>query len=243
MPRIIQASAEDDREHAGGLKQTTSDPKDYDSQQEEQRMDPLFLDELSPLGPVEDPQEQEETLPPEAPPSMKMRVRVLIGMIVLLVLVAVNLVIGAGKMQFDKVVSGSMEPTLQIGDVLLSDGNAMPQRYDVVCLHDPSEPEDKLVKRIIGMPGDRIVIQSGIIYINGKEEYSTKIEHNAISWHDLHVRVPENSVFLLGDNRNNSFDSLNFGAVPYDQITGVVSRVIWPPRRFGRPTSLHENQS
>jgi signal peptidase I len=131
-----------------------------------------------------------------------------------------------------------MAPTLLVGDEILSDANAMTGRYQIICFNSP-EDDDKLVKRIIGVPGDEIRIRDGIIYINGKEEYSTQVSDNRIQWKDVKVKVPRNGVFVLGDNRNNSHDSLNFGTVPYKNIRGVATMIIWPPSRWGRPKPLH----
>ncbi|OPZ07304.1 MAG: Signal peptidase I U [candidate division BRC1 bacterium ADurb.BinA292] len=175
----------------------------------------------------------------DSPPRLRRRLRVMVGLLILLVLMGVNLAIASGKVRFEKVISGSMEPTLLIGDVLLMDANAVPDQYDIVVLNDPEEPGGKLVKRIIGMPGDRIVLRGGILYLNGKEEYSTQVTSNHISWEDTRFKVPEDHVFVLGDNRNNSVDSLNFGPVSYEEIRGVVSAVIWPPSRWRKPAPLH----
>ena len=175
--------------------------------------------------------------------SVKHRARIMIGLLFLLLLMGCLLAIASGKLQIEQVISESMEPTLLVGDTLLVDGNALPNRYDVVCLADPENPEDKLVKRIMGIPGDEIRIVSGVIYINGKEEYSEQIRGNSISWPNVKVVVPANNVFVLGDNRNNSHDSLNFGPVPYKLIRGVVTMIIWPKKRMSRIKPLHGEQS
>lgn len=183
-----------------------------------------------------------ETAQPAPRVRFGRRVRLLIGLLFLLVLMAVNLAIGSGKIQIEKVISESMEPTLLIGDVIVADANEMPRRYDVAVLMNPQDDEEKLVKRVIGMPGDTITIRDGIIHVNGKEEYSTQVTDNVIAWPNTRVHVPPNSVFVIGDNRNNSFDSLNFGPVPYDNLHGVVSAIIWPPSRMSRPAPLHEEE-
>jgi signal peptidase I len=181
-----------------------------------------------------------EQFQPPAPP-LRQRVRIMIGLLVLLVLMGVMLGIGASLIQFEKVISESMEPTLMVGDILVADANAVPRRYDAVCLWDPTEEGEKLVKRIIGMPGDRIVIRDGIIYVNGREEYSPFIPDNRISWRNIKVDVPENEVFVLGDNRNNSFDSLNFGTVTFERLRGVAEYIVWPPAHWGRIRNIHED--
>jgi signal peptidase I len=132
-----------------------------------------------------------------------------------------------------------MEPTLMVGDVILSDANATPGQYDIICLNNPEDHDEKLVKRIMGVPGDEIKIQDRAIYINNREEVSKQILENSIAWGNMKTRVPEDAVFVMGDNRNNSYDSLNFGPVPYKQIRGVVWAIVWPPKHWGRPKALH----
>jgi signal peptidase I len=176
---------------------------------------------------------------PQEEASPRRRSRLMIGLVILLALAAVNLAILAGKVQFEKVVSASMEPTLQVGDVIFSDADGSRDRYEVVCLMNPQVPDEKLVKRIIGLPGDVIRIEDGILYLNGREEYSANITDNKISWPNTKIKVPEDTVFVLGDNRNNTCDSLDFGPVPYDNIRGVVRGIVWPAGRWGRLPSLH----
>lgn len=183
--------------------------------------------------------EQEERVTAEKPVPLRRRARLMAGLLVLLVLIGINLAIGSGKLQVEKVISASMEPTLMVGDRILVDGNAVPNRYDIVCLSSPEASGEKLVKRLMAIPGDLFMIQDGTITINGQKEISNKIIENSIDWKDMKVKVPKDTVYVLGDNRNNSHDSLNFGPVPYHHIRGVVNFIIWPPRRWGRPQKLH----
>ena len=88
------------------------------------------------------------------------------------------------------------------------------------------------VKRVIGLPGETVSIENGIIYINGKElEESAYWKYRGEIDLDMgEVVVPENSAFVVGDNRNNSKDSRAWGvgAIPYERITGRAHFVIWP---------------
>lgn len=172
-------------------------------------------------------------------PPLSRRVRIMAGLLLLLILTGVNLAIGSGKLRVEEVVSGSMEPTLLIGDRLLLDANALIERYSIVVLTDPQDAGDKLVKRIIGLPGDEIRLRSGALYINGEQEVSPNIPDNLINFDDTRVKVGAGQYFVLGDNRNNSFDSLNFGPVPTENVLGEVNLIIWPPQRWGRPQALH----
>lgn len=161
----------------------------------------------------------------------------MVGLVVLLVLVGAILTLQSQVVQVLIVVSGSMEPTLQIGDRIIVDANAYPDRFAVVIVQDPerpNEPEEQLVKRIVGLEGDLIQIRGGILYINGEEQYSTHVTTNSLNWRDVRVRVPVDHIFVLGDNRNDSYDSLNFGPVPYSMVRGVLSFIYWPPSHFGK---------
>ncbi len=139
-----------------------------------------------------------------------------------------------GVIAIFRVVSGSMEPALQIGDCIFIDTGAVPDRFDIVTLNDPKSAEAlPLVKRIVGVGGDVIEIRGGILKINGEEQYNKYITGNRINWDDIKVKVPPGEFFLLGDNRNDSYDSLNFGTVAGDKITGVLSTIVWPLARWG----------
>jgi signal peptidase I len=176
-----------------------------------------------------------DDLPTYEQSMLRSRLRIMVTLLILLVLVGFLLAIRANKIQFDQVISESMEPTLQVGDILLTDANALPQRYDLVVAWEPDSADDKIVKRIMGVPGDLVIISGGILYVNGQEEYSTAVSTNSMIGRDLKIRVPENHLFLMGDNRDESHDSRDFGTVPHTSVRGVVYRIIWPPQRLGRP--------
>lgn len=173
----------------------------------------------------------------EAPPTLRRRLRVMSSLIVLVVLVGLLLAVQTKVLQVYIVISESMEPTLRIGDRILVDANAWPHRFDVVGFQDPEKPdkpEEQLIKRIVGVAGDEIEIRSGVLYINGEEQFSEKVTTNKINWRDIApLRVPEDHLFVLGDNRNNSYDSLNFGPVRVSEVSGVMRYIIWPPSRIG----------
>lgn len=176
-----------------------------------------------------------------------------------------------------KIPSGSMYPTLHVGDYLfiskytygyskhsfpfslpLFDGRIWadtPQRGDVVVFKFPQDNKTDFIKRIVGLPGDKIKMQDGILYINGKpverqqiedfvirdkfgngERYTQYVEtlpngvkHNILEISDqqelvdnmVEVTVPENSYFVMGDNRDRSDDSrLSVGFVPFENLVG-----------------------
>ncbi len=129
----------------------------------------------------------------------------------------------------------SMEPTLHDGEFVIVNKLAYrfgsPQRGDVIVFRYPRDPEQEYIKRVIGLPGDRIRIVNGHVYVNDQlidEPYVASAPRYQSEW-----SVPEDSVFVLGDNRNNSSDSHNWGPVPLENVIGRALFVYWPPRSWG----------
>lgn len=135
----------------------------------------------------------------------------------------------------------SMEPALLDGQRLLVNKLAYhfssPQRGDIVVFHAPRGSEDKdLVKRIIGLPGEKVEVRRGRVYINDEflqESYLPRT--GTYSWGPRIVGPEE--YFVLGDNRENSSDSHTWGMLPANLIVGKVWLSLWPPERWG-PLSL-----
>lgn len=137
--------------------------------------------------------------------------------------------------------TGSMIPTLEIGDKLLVDKIVYKfeklHRKDIVVFAPPPEAQvggtkTDFIKRIIGLPGDTIQITGGTVFVNGKpltEPYiAQKPDYNYGP-----VTVPEGSLFVMGDNRNNSFDSHSWGFLPIANIKGRAFFRYWPVDRVG----------
>ncbi len=174
-----------------------------------------------------------------------------------------------------RIPSSSMEPTLLIGDFMLMDKQAVAgsaagllppasvNRGDVVVFHDPvDDPNVHLVKRVIGIPGDKLHLRDGVVYLNGqplKESYAVYRESaedryrddfpdlqtmqtrvNPMWWirlrnlvHDGDVTVPPASYFVMGDNRNDSKDSRYWGFVPRNAIVGKPLLIYFSWRQPG----------
>lgn len=126
----------------------------------------------------------------------------------------------------------SMQPTLQDGEFVLVNRVAYrfgePQRGDIIVFRDPNNPHGKdLIKRIIGLPGDTIVIGDGIVSVNGQmlhEDYIAAPPVYSGQW-----EVPPGHLFVLGDNRNDSSDSHSWGLLPIENIIGKAVLIYWPP--------------
>jgi signal peptidase I len=134
-----------------------------------------------------------------------------------------------------RVDGSSMEPTLHSGEFMIVNRLAYklgsPQIGDVVVFHPPSNPEQEYIKRVIGLPGDRVAIANGQVSVNDQvldEPYiATPPEYEKF------MTVPPDMLFVLGDNRNNSLDSHNWGPVGLDQVIGKAVMVYWPPTEWG----------
>lgn len=98
------------------------------------------------------------------------------------------------------------------------------------------------IKRVIALPGEHVEIKEGKVYINGQEldeDYlidgvSTTVTKNNLEYGYDNFVVPENYIFAMGDNRNNSKDCRNFGCIPLEKVEGIVSTRIWPFNKLGK---------
>jgi len=132
-----------------------------------------------------------------------------------------------------KVDGTSMVPTLQDGEILiLKKYDKTYERFDIVVINYNGE---KLVKRIIGMPGENIKYKNNKLYVNGKKvEEPVELETENFSLINLgYNKIPEDYYLVLGDNRYNSTDSRTIGLISKDDILGVTSLRIWPVKKIG----------
>ena len=130
-----------------------------------------------------------------------------------------------------RVDGSSMVPTLNDGQFVMVNRliykYSDPNHGDVVVFHYPRDPDQEYIKRIIGLPGDTVMIRNGQTYLNGQqvdEPYIAASTNTTGEW-----KVPGDHLFVLGDNRNNSQDSRNFGFVSMENIIGKAIFIYWPP--------------
>lgn len=134
-----------------------------------------------------------------------------------------------------RVDGDSMLPTMVSGEYVvinrLSYRFGSPQPGDIIVFHFPRDPKEEYIKRVIGLPGDIVEVMNGAVYVNGQplvENYlSVKMNYTG-KW-----EVPAGQLFVLGDNRNNSSDSHDWGTVPMDYVVGKAVLVYWPPPSWG----------
>jgi signal peptidase I len=152
--------------------------------------------------------------------------------LVLSVVLFVSINIISARIRVD---GASMEPTLVSGEYVivnrLSYRVGSPTRGDIIVFHFPRDPKEEYIKRVIGLPGDEVEVKNGSVYVNGQplDEGYLKVKMDYFgSW-----RVPAGQLFVLGDNRNNSSDSHDWGTVPMDYVVGKAILVYWPPPSWG----------
>jgi signal peptidase I len=169
----------------------------------------------------------------------------------IMLVVAVDLVFGFVRpfvVEPMSVPSASMAPTLEPGDRVLTNklvyDFADPDRGDLVVFESVDERKDEeIVKRVVGLPGEEISVQEGVLLVNGEapyEPYLLTTQESPTSEAPVvesfgPMVVPQNHVFVMGDNRTNSYDSRFFGPVPEENLVGEVSLRFWPPSRLGAP--------
>lgn len=142
--------------------------------------------------------------------------------------------------------SGSMIPTLEVGDRVLvaKFWNVFfePKRGSLYVFKYPVDRERDFVKRLIAVPGDIVDIQNGIVYINGEPTDEPYVKHHdyftmrpSNLFPEVPFKVPEGKYFMLGDNRSNSQDSRYWGFADIDDMRGPVFFRYWPLDRIGIP--------
>lgn len=146
-------------------------------------------------------------------------------------------------LQPHKIKGSSMENNFHDGEYLLTDKVTYrlgePKRGDVIVFKAPPDFQEEFIKRIIGIPGDEVMVQGGKTYVNGKQVNETYLQSDvytsagSFATEGLKLKVPEGSYFVMGDNRPHSFDGRNFGFIKRDKITGRAWLVYWPLSNAG----------
>lgn len=147
-------------------------------------------------------------------------------------ILAVVLFLGINSVSARVRVDGfSMLPTLQDGEFVLV--NKLSYRFgevdrgDIIVFHFPVNPDEELIKRVIGLPGDYLRVTNNQVILNGQI-----LNEPYIAEHPLYEgewKVPDGYLFVLGDNRNDSSDSHSWGLLPLEKVVGKAVVIYWPP--------------
>lgn len=146
-------------------------------------------------------------------------------------------------MQPNQVKGASMDQTFNNGDYILTSKIAYkfgsPQRGDVVVFASLRNKDIDYIKRIIGIPGDRVMVKEKKVFVNGvllNEPYltvDTNVFEGGFMQEGVEIMVPDGQVVVFGDNRPRSSDSREFGPIPYENIIGKVIYRYFPPTKMG----------
>ena len=146
-------------------------------------------------------------------------------------------------LQPNQVKGASMLPNLTEGDYIFTSKITYKFREmkkgDIVVFRSPSNPDIEFIKRVLGLPGDKVMVLDGKVYLNEiqlSEAYipaSTPLAHNGYLKNGVPIIVPENHIFVMGDNREVSSDSRIFGPIPISSLIGQVFYRYFPIGKIG----------
>ncbi len=150
-------------------------------------------------------------------------------------------------MQPNQVKGASMEPTFKSGEYIFTSKITYkfrkPERGDVIVFKSPKNPDIEYIKRVIGLPGDKILFKNGEVYVNDrllKEDYisaKTNLWEGGFAKEGVPIVIPENELFVMGDNRPRSSDSREFGPVTFSTVIGQVFYRYFPSDKVGLITN------
>lgn len=189
--------------------------------------------------------EQKSNKPPSLPIYLIRRLIVFLfdfletGVVALSIFVVAYLFL----VQPHEIKGNSMEPNFHNNEYILTDKISYrfsePKRGDVIIFKAPKNPDIDYIKRIIALPGERVKIQNGLVYIDGKllkEPYlkdTTNLFPGSFMREGIDITVPPEEYFAMGDNRSHSSDSREFGPIPARLIIGRALLRYWPISQFG----------
>lgn len=146
-------------------------------------------------------------------------------------------------MQPNQVKGASMEPTFLSEDYILTSKITYKfkalERGDVIVFKSPKNPDIEYIKRIIGLPGDKVEVNDGQLFINDKLVAENYISAKTNLWDEGFLKngesitIPEEMIFVMGDNRPRSSDSREFGPVTTNSIIGQVFYRYYPANKMG----------
>ncbi|MBI2167360.1 MAG: signal peptidase I [Candidatus Omnitrophica bacterium] len=151
----------------------------------------------------------------------------------------------SGNFTSYKIPLDSMAPTISTNDLIAVATGAyektLPMRGDIIVFITPFDEKKKFAKRIVGLPGDKVEIKEGKVYVNGKRIQSDRFPDNRYylthgDWdygnEGQIIDVPDNMYYVLGDKSAHSSDSRQWGFVPAKNVIGKATVVYWPPWRW-----------
>lgn len=142
-----------------------------------------------------------------------------------------------------KIKGASMHPNFPDGEYLLTQKVSYylhpPERGDVIVFKPPVSPDDEFIKRIIALPGDRVKVESGKVFINGDRLDESYLDPSLYTGganfltDGEEYKISEGNWFVMGDNRPHSSDSRSWGPITKKDISGKAWLIYWPPNLAG----------
>ncbi|OGG24583.1 signal peptidase I [Candidatus Gottesmanbacteria bacterium RIFCSPLOWO2_01_FULL_43_11b] len=161
----------------------------------------------------------------------------------IVVVMAIMVMIYLFVMSPQEIKGASMEPSFINGEYILTNKILYkikdPKRGEVVIFKSPGNPEIDYIKRIIGLPGDTVMLRNDTMYVNDSEVEEPYLSPDITIFggsyltEDQEIVVPEGEYFVMGDNRPHSADSREFGTVPKEDFIGKAFLRYWPFSKFG----------
>jgi signal peptidase I len=171
-----------------------------------------------------------DQLPPPPPPRVKKSRSAIVELLETLAITLVLFLAARASVQPFYVQGQSMEPTLHNHERVLVEKVSYwlhgPERGDVVVFKYPNDPTEDYIKRVIGLPGDHVVVRDNHVYVNNHQLKESYIANPPDYTDDK--TVPKGFLYVLGDNRDNSSDSHEWGLLPRDNIVGRAWIAYWP---------------
>lgn len=158
----------------------------------------------------------------------------LIGVVAAAIIVVFNAVL-----MLNQIPSSSMETTVMAGDLVIStrlDSKDI-ERYDIMVFRTPDDPDTYYIKRVIGLPGETITVENGHVYADGVLLNDNFVNEEMDGSGDGIYEVPEGCYFMMGDNRNHSYDSRFWNGedryIPLEDFVAKAKVVVYPLNHFG----------
>lgn len=160
----------------------------------------------------------------------------------ILTAVVIALILRATVVQSNVIPTSSMSPTIEPKDRVFTNRFIYhfrkPERGEIIVFRPPNTAmemcgtNEPFLKRVVGLPGDTIGVHNGSVYINGSV-YDEPYLPSTLHYEMPNLKVPDKTIFAMGDNRNNSCDSHYWGPLPIKNVQGKAFVRFWPPKRAG----------
>jgi len=156
-------------------------------------------------------------------------IRIIRNLIILAIVFGIGYLCGNKEVRFYTITSSGMEPTFELGDKVIAIKSDLIKRKDIVLIKHPNNNKEIIIRRIIGLPGEKIKMKKGDVYINNEKLDENYIEKDNSSYTKT---IPYFSYFVLSDNRKMQDDSSVFGPIENSLILKKVIVRYWPIKKF-----------